>query len=112
MPKAARLGDNCSGHGWWPNRGIASAASRTIINGKDQSEIKSKMSKGLSTKGDYREGDSFYPHTCPDIPETHDGSCGTGSPNVIIEGQAAFRLGDPVTCGGTQAQGSPNVIIN
>ena len=96
MPKAARLGDNCSGHGWWPNRGIASAASRTIINGKPAA----------------REGDSFYPHTCPDIPETHDGSCGTGSPNVIIEGQAAFRLGDPVTCGGTQAQGSPNVIIN
>ena len=96
MPGAARLGDNCSGHGCWPNRGIASAANKTFFNSKAAA----------------REGDSFYHHTCPDIPETHGGSCGTGSPNVIIEGKPAYRIGDPVTCGGTQAQGSSNVIIN
>ena len=96
MPKVARVGDNCTGHGCWVPRPIPSGASRTFVNNKPV----------------VRTGDDHAPHTCPIIPETHSGVCGEGSPNVIIENAKAYRVGDPVSCGGVQAEGSPNVFVN
>lgn len=40
----------------------------------------------------------------------HTGSVASGSGTVFINGQAAARVGDSVSCGGA-AQGSPNVWI-
>jgi len=34
-----------------------------------------------------------------------------GSSSVYINGKAAGRIGDPVSCGGTVAEGSSNVFI-
>ncbi len=95
MPKAARLGDSCTGHGCWPPRGNSGASSNVFINGK----------------GAHRQGDSYPPHTCPSIPETHAGSLAGGSSTVSINGKKAGRVGDAVSCGGSVATGSPNVFI-
>nr|DAQ22968.1 MAG TPA: Baseplate wedge protein [Caudoviricetes sp.] len=35
----------------------------------------------------------------------------SGSATVFINGKAAGRIGDPVSCGGTVADGSPSVYI-
>nr|DAL27908.1 MAG TPA_asm: Baseplate wedge protein [Caudoviricetes sp.] len=35
----------------------------------------------------------------------------SGSASVFINGKAAGRVGDPVSCGGTVAEGSSNVFI-
>ena len=50
-----------------------------------------------------------------DINTGHD-SCApvplvSGSPDVFINGRAAGRVGDSVSCGGSVAEGSPNVFI-
>lgn len=57
-------------------------------------------------------------HTCPDvtgiIPHVG-GPIIAGSPNVLIGGLPAARMGDPVTCVGppdTIMLGSPTVLIN
>ena len=50
----------------------------------------------INGKGAGRKGDTYAPHGC----------------NVhFINGCMAARIGDAVSCGGTVATGSPNVII-
>lgn len=50
-----------------------------------------------------------------DLDTGHDACAPTAlvsaSPNVYINGRAAGRIGDPVSCGGTVAEGSINVFI-
>jgi len=96
MPKAVRFGDISCGHGCWPPRPNDQASPDVFINGL----------------GAHRVGDHWEPHTCPPIPETHDGQAAAGSPNVFVNGRALCRVGDPVTCGDTMCQGSPNVFVN
>jgi len=50
-------------------------------------------------------------HTCPDIPETHASVLAAGSPTVFCNGKQAARIGDPVACGSSAADGSANVFI-
>lgn len=95
MPAAVRLGDVCTGHGCWPARPNSSASNNVFIN----------------AKGAHRVGDSWLPHTCPIIPETHDSTQATGSPTVFVNGRALARIGDFIACGSFNAQGSPNVFV-
>lgn len=93
MAAVARLGDNCTGHGCWPARPSVAGSGNVSING-----IKA-----------LRVGDDYASHTCPTIPQTHDGSQAVGSSSVTVNKKSLARIGDGVSCGGSLAQGSPNV---
>ncbi len=94
MPQATRLGDNDTGHDSCPPTALISASSDVLINGK----------------GAGRKGDTYAPHGCQVHP-SHSGQISGGSSSVFINGKAAARIGDSVSCGGSVAEGSPDVII-
>lgn len=94
MPVVARLGDICTGHGCWPPRPSNGASPNVFAN-------------GLAV---HRKGDSWAPHTCPSIPETHASVLASGSGSVFANGQPLGRVGDPVACGSSIATGSSNVF--
>lgn len=93
MPSAVRLGDTTTGHDCFPPTTLASASSNVIINGI----------------GAVKVGDSIVPHCCVSC---HGGTQSSGSPNVMTNGNAQARIGDSISCGDTNAAGSPNVIVN
>jgi uncharacterized Zn-binding protein involved in type VI secretion len=95
MPAATRLGDICTGHGCWPPRPSNGASPNVFVNGKAW----------------HRQGDTWSPHTCPSIPETHASSLAAGSSTVFINGKQAGRIGDPVACGSSVATGSSSVFV-
>lgn len=94
MPAVSRLGDNCTGHGCWPPRPSTGASPNVFVN-------------GIAA---HRQGDAWAAHTCPAIPETHASVLAAGSATVFANGKPLGRIGDPVACGSTVAQGSPNVF--
>ena len=93
MQAAARLGDECTGHGCHPPRTNDSGSPDMFINGQ----------------GAHRVGDHWVPHTCGN--NTHDGVATKGSSTVFINGQGAMRVGDLISCGSVVAQGSSNVFF-
>jgi uncharacterized Zn-binding protein involved in type VI secretion len=93
MPAAVRLGDQCTGDGCFPPRVNDEASENVFINGI----------------GAHRQGDHWITHCCTII--CHDGTLQTGSATVFINGKAAARIGDPITCGAAAAVGSPNVFF-
>ena len=94
MPKAARLGDSCTGHGSFPPRPNNQASGNVFI-------------EGIAA---HRQGDSWPTH-CNSTPTCHDGVTAGGSSKVFINGKAAARVGDAVSCGGTIAEGASKVFI-
>lgn len=94
MPKVTRLGDKDTGHDACPPTALVEAGSDVFVNGK----------------GIGRVGDSYAAHGCIDHP-SHVGHISSGSSTVFINGKPAGRIGDPVDCGGSVAEGSPNVYI-
>jgi uncharacterized Zn-binding protein involved in type VI secretion len=94
MPAATRLGDMDTGHDACPPTALVTASPNVFTNGKGQGRV----------------GDSYAPHGCPAHP-THSGVIAAGSGSVFINGIPAGRIGDPVSCGGSVAEGSPNVFI-
>lgn len=94
MPKATRLGDANTGHDACPPVPLIGASLNVFINGK----------------GAGRVGDPYSSHGCKVHP-SHVGTIAAGSASVFINGIPAGRIGDPVSCGGSAAQGSPNVFI-
>lgn len=59
-------------------------------------------------KGTGRVGDPYVSHGCVVHP-THTGHIASGSGTVYVNGIQVGRIGDPVDCGGSVAQGSGNV---
>lgn len=94
MPAATRLGDMDTGHDACPPTSLVTASPNVFINGKGQGRV----------------GDSYAAHGC-DVHPPHVGVIAAGSSSVFINGIPAGRVGDPVSCGGSVAQGSPNVFI-
>lgn len=88
-----RQGDLDTGHGCWPPRPTSSWASRTYVN-------------NLLV---HRDGDAYEVHCCPGS-DCHAGTGAGGSATVFVENKALRRVGDAVSCGGTAAEGSPNVF--
>ncbi|WP_064792202.1 PAAR domain-containing protein [Shewanella woodyi] len=98
MPKAARLGDSCAGHGCMPATPIIAGSGDVSVNGKPAA----------------RKGDTVLLHACPcpNMPHgIHGRSISAGSSNVSINGKPAARVGDAVGCGGSVAAGSGDVLI-
>lgn len=94
MSQATRLGDKDTGHDSCPATALVTASSDVFINGR----------------GAARVGDIYAPHGCP-VHAAHSGAISSGSSSVFINGKPAARVGDSVSCGGTVAEGSPNVFI-
>ncbi|GIU51072.1 hypothetical protein TUM4438_39390 [Shewanella sairae] len=98
MPKAARLGDSCAGHGCMPATPIIAGSGDVSVNGMPAA----------------RKGDTVLLHMCPcpKMPHgIHGRSISAGSSNVSINGKPAARVGDAVGCGGSVAAGSGDVLI-
>ena len=93
MAAAARLGDYCTGHGCWPPRPGITASPNVFINGIPA----------------HRIDDLWLAHCCDG--SCHPGVVASGSGNVNINGRAAARIGDSISCGSLIAMGSPNVSI-
>lgn len=94
MPNVTRVGDKDTGHDACPPRGLAGHSPNVFANG---------IAVG-------RVGDSYPAHGCP-AHAPHGGVIASGSASVFINGIPAGRVGDPVSCGGSVAQGSPNVFM-
>lgn len=94
MPASTRLGDNDTGHDSCPPSALVTASLNVFINGK----------------GAGRQSDTYAPHGCI-IHAPHVGKIYSGSATVFINGLPAARIGDSVSCGGSVAEGSPNVFI-
>lgn len=98
MPAASLEGHVSSGHGCFPPTPTESGfSSKTKIEGK------ACQLSGLTKYVDHRCGRSVH------LGPTRNVS--SGSSKVTIEGKAAIRIGDSITCGDTVAQGSSKVFI-
>jgi len=94
MAKAARLGDIGSGHGCFPPTPVTSGSGNVSTNGMPSA----------------RQGDPLAAHGCPKCPP-HGRSIAGGSGSVFINGKPAARAGDGISCGGSVAAGSGDVLI-
>jgi len=92
MPAVTRKGDSGSGHGCFPARPSIEGSPDIFVN-------------GISI---HRKGDAWDTHCCG--PVCHDGILSAGSGTVFANGKAIGRVGDPVDCGSTVAEGSSNVF--
>lgn len=94
MPAVTRLGDLNTGHDSCAPVALASASPNVFINGK----------------GAGRVGDTYAEHGCKSH-SAHAGTITSGSSTVFVNGKPIACVGDAVSCGGTVAQGSPNVFV-
>lgn len=93
MPEITRLGDLCTGHGCFPARPSVSASPNVFVN-------------GIAV---HRLNDAWDLHGCPTC-TPHGGVLAAGSSTVNVNGKAIGRIGDPVDCGSSVAEGSTNVF--
>lgn len=94
MPQATRVGDINTGHDMCAPVPLTNGSPNVFINGRQAGRV----------------GDPYAPHGCI-IHPVHVGTIAMGSSTVFINGMQAGRVGDAVSCGGSGAVGSPNVII-
>ena len=102
MPGAARYNDSCTGHGCWPSRKSiqpdpAKDNPNVFINGLPAHSVNDKWASHTWTK---------KPH------ETHSGVLAAGAARVYVNGKQLGYIGAPISCGGSVATGSPDVIVN
>ena len=94
MPAAVRLGDISKGHPPFPPRANDTASPNVFVNGIAW----------------HRQSDHWLVHCAG--PNCHDGVLVSGSPNVFVNNKQAGRRNDPISCGDTTLQASPNVFAN
>ena len=94
MSKATRVGDINTGHDSCAPVPLGSGSPDVFINGRAAGRV----------------GDTYAVHGC-DIHPSHSGHISSGSSSVFINGKPAGRIGDAVSCGGSVAEGSPDVFI-
>lgn len=96
MPAVSRLGDlSTSDPCGAPPRPSSGASSDVFTN-------------SIAT---HRQGDSWVEHACP-ASSPHGATTVSGSKNVFVNGKQISRIGDPISCGSSIAQGSSNVFSN
>lgn len=95
MPAATRQGDTCTGHDACPSRPLAKGSPNVFFNGQPAGRVST---------------DHYAAHGCI-VHAPHSAVVLSGSSTVFINGCPAARVGDPVSCGGSVRQGSPNIFI-
>jgi len=93
MPAVHRYQDKGTGHGCFPPRPNAQGSGNVFIN----------------NKGAHIVGHAWEIHGCG-VCSPHGGALAQGSGTVYVNGQQLGRIGDPVDCGSSCAEGSPNVF--
>lgn len=93
MPAVVRLGDICTGHGCWPPRPNDQASPDFYVN----------------SLGAHRLGDHWVTHCCVSC---HDGNQASGSPTYFVNNKPVARIGDSISCGSSNATGSPNFYVD
>ena len=125
MPAITRQGDLNTGHDSFPPVSLDSGSPNVFINsipcGRQgdsypphvgsvpPSEEPEDEPLTISEVGDEDEGEED--ESGEEI-VSHSGSISGGSSTVFVNGKPIARVGDSVSCGGTVAQGSPNVYAN
>lgn len=94
MSAVTREGDMNTGHGTHPPVPLITGSPNVFING---------LPCG-------RQTDTYSLHVDPLGVSPHTGHISKGSSTVFVNGLPIARVGDSVSCGGTVAQGSPNVF--
>ncbi|WP_041796052.1 PAAR domain-containing protein [Pararhodospirillum photometricum] len=95
MPPVTLLGHVCTGHGCWPPRPSVEGEPRFTVGGIPV----------------HLQGHAWASHTCKAIPQTHASVLAAGSPRFFVGGRQLGRIGDPVACGSTVAQGEPRFEV-
>lgn len=95
MKAITLLGHRCTGHGSWPPRPNIEADDYLLINGQPVHCV----------------GHGWASH-CNATPQCHASTLAAGSALLQINGRAAGRVGDPVACGGSVAQGDDYWILD
>ena len=95
MPAVTRKGDLSSGHGEFNSVALIEGSPNVFVNG---------LPCGRNN--------DFYSSHSDNYGSSHSGSISGGSSTVFVNGKPIARVGDSVSCGGTVAQGSPNVNAN
>lgn len=93
MSAISRQGDQDTGHDACPPTPIISYSPNVIVNGRNVGRV----------------GDNLASHGCPDHP-THGRTIVTGDTTVIVNDMYVAKIGSAINCGGTMAEGSPNVF--
>lgn len=94
MPAVTRVGDKSTGHDNCPPVEAVEGSKNVFMNGKPAVLM----------------GDKYAPHGCENH-QIHQGILAGGSPSTFINGKSVGRVGDPISCGGTVAEGSNNIFI-
>lgn len=94
MPPITRIGDNSTGHDACPPVPATSGDRMFTVSGSPV----------------VRAGDSYAPHGCPSHP-SHSGVLASGAPHMSDAGKAVGRIGDPISCGGSAAQGEGSFTV-
>lgn len=93
MPSIVRVGDQCTGDGCLPPRPNVGGSSNVFINGI----------------GVHRMSDGWATHTCGNT--VHSGAVqASGSGTVFANNLGVARVGDSISCGAADAQGSSDVF--
>ncbi len=95
MPPVHLKGMLCTGHGCWPPRPSVQGEPRMTTLGIDV----------------HLQTHALAAHTCPSIPETHASVLAAGAPRMTVGGLQIGRIGDPVACGSSLAQGEPRFTV-
>ena len=95
MPAQCILGDMSTGHGCFPPTAVNGAvASKTSIEGSPAAMVNS----------------THPPHACGNT--VHSGrKISSGSGKTTIEGRAAARIGDSISCGDSMGQGASKTFF-
>jgi len=96
MPAQSFHEVNCTGHGSYPPRSTTGViVTDVFVNNKEILVV----------------GDAFVTHKKPGSnPNPHGSTVSAGSGTVFANNIPVARIGDPVACGSSVAEGSPNVI--
>ncbi|MBT7306938.1 MAG: PaaR repeat-containing protein [Gammaproteobacteria bacterium] len=92
MAAVTLRGHKCSGHGCWPPRPSEEGEPRFTV-------------KGVPV---HLQGHAWLPHTCG---ETHASVLQSGSRRFTVKGRQLGRVGDPVACGSTVAEGEGRFTV-
>lgn len=89
------LGHSCTGHGDFPPRGNSEADDYLVVNGRPV----------------HCKGHGWSSH-CNPIPVCHGSVLADGSALMMVNGRAVGRVGDPVACGGSVAEGDDYFVLD
>lgn len=94
MPPITRIGDDSTGHDACPPVPATSGDRMFTVSGSPVVRVE----------------DSYAPHGCPSHP-SHSGVLAAGAPHMSSGGKPVGRIGDPVSCGGSVAQGEGTFTV-